>query len=65
MILKTVIRKTDGEKKLLDLENRLVVAKGEGEGMEWTGSLGLIDAELLHLKWINNEILLYSKGNYM
>ena len=21
-----------------------MVAKGEGEGMEWTGSLGLIDA---------------------
>ena len=30
------------EKKLMDLENRLVVAKGEGVG--WTGSLGLIDA---------------------
>ena len=34
------------EKKLLDLENKLVVAKGEGEreGVGWTGSLGLIDA---------------------
>ena len=31
-------------KKLMDLENRLVVAKGEGEGVGWTGSLGLIDA---------------------
>ena len=30
------------EKKLMDLENRLVGAKGEGVG--WTGSLGLIDA---------------------
>ena len=28
--------------KLMDLENRLVVAKGEGVG--WIGSLGLIDA---------------------
>jgi len=28
----------------MDLENRLVVAKGEGEGMGWTGNLGLIDA---------------------
>ena len=27
-------------KKLMDLENRLVVAKGEGEGVGWTGSLG-------------------------
>ena len=30
------------EKKIMDMENRLVVAKGEG--VEWTGNLGLIDA---------------------
>ena len=30
------------EKKIMDLENRLVVTKGEGVG--WTGSLGLKDA---------------------
>ena len=30
------------EKKLMDLENRLGVAEGEGVG--WTGSPGLIDA---------------------
>ena len=30
------------EKKIMDLENRLVVAKGEEVG--WMGSLGLIDA---------------------
>ena len=33
------------EKKLVDLENRLVVAKGEEEGVGWMGSLGLIDAD--------------------
>ena len=32
------------EKKLIDLENRLVVAKGEREEVGWIGSLGLIDA---------------------
>ena len=32
------------EKKIMDLENRLVVAKGEGVG--WIGSLGLIDATI-------------------
>ena len=34
-------------KKIMDLENRLVVAKGvgEGEGVGWIGSLGLIDAD--------------------
>ena len=30
------------EKKILDLENRLVVAEEEGVG--WTGSLGLVNA---------------------
>ena len=32
------------EKKIMDLENRLVVAWGEGERVGWIGSLGLIDA---------------------
>ena len=31
------------EKKLVDLENRLVVAKREGKEVGWTGSLGIID----------------------
>ena len=31
------------EKKLMDMENRFVMAKGEGEGVGWTGSLWLID----------------------
>ena len=31
------------EKKLMDFEDRLV-AKGEGEEVGWTRSLGLIDA---------------------
>ena len=32
------------EKNLMDLVNRLVVAKGKGKGVGWTGNLGLIDA---------------------
>ena len=32
------------EKKLKDLDNRLVVAKGEGKEVGWTGNFGLIDA---------------------
>ena len=35
-------RNLSTENKIRDLENRLVVAKGEGEG--WTESLGLTDA---------------------
>ena len=33
------------EKKILDLENRLVVAWGEREGVGWMECLGLIDAD--------------------
>ena len=33
------------EKKIMDLEKKLVVAKGEGEGAGWIGKLGLIDAD--------------------
>ena len=29
----------------MDLENRLVVVKGEGEGVGWIGGLGLIDTD--------------------
>ena len=32
------------ENKIMDLENRLMVAEGEEEGVGWIGSLGLIDA---------------------
>ena len=36
------------EKKIVDMENRLVVAKGEGErvgvGVGWIENLGLIEA---------------------
>ena len=32
------------EKKIIDMENRFVVAKGEG--VRWTGNLGLIEANL-------------------
>ena len=33
------------EKKIMDLENRLVVAKGEAEGVGGIGILGFIDAD--------------------
>ena len=36
--------KLSAEKKFTDMKNRLVVAKGEVEGVGWTGILGLIDA---------------------
>ena len=51
------------EKKIEDLENRLVVAKGEGR--EWGGwEFGVNRYKLLPLEWISNEILLCSTGNH-
>ena len=37
--------KLSTEKKLMDLENRLEVAKGKKERMGWTRTLGLIDTK--------------------
>ena len=50
------------EKKLMDMENRLVVAKRVGSEMDW--EFGVNRCKLLPLEWISNEILLYSTGNY-
>ena len=51
--------------ELMDMENWLMVAKGEGErsGMDWEFGIGR--CKLLHLVWISNEILLYSTGDYI
>ena len=53
------------EKKIMDMEKRLVIAKGErgGSGMDW--EFGVNRCKLLPLEWISNEILLYSTGNYI
>ena len=55
------------EKKIMDMENRFVVAKGEGgggggrSGMDW--ELGVNRCRMLPLEWISNGILLCSTGN--
>ena len=54
------------EKKIMDLEHRFMVAKGEGEGVGWIGTLGLIDSD--SCLWIgshSNEILLCNTGHYV
>ena len=48
------------------LENRLVIAKGEGKdggSMNWEFELSR--RKLLHREWINNKVLLHSTGNYI
>ena len=41
----------------MDMENRLVVAKG--------GEFKISRCKLLYGKWINKKVLLYSPGNYV
>ena len=38
---------------------------GGGGGGGWTGSLGLVEANLLHLEWVNHVFLMYRTGNYI
>jgi len=53
------------EKKIMDLENRPVVARGgrRGIGMDW--ELEVNRCRLLPLEWMSNEILLCSTGNHV
>ena len=50
-------------KKIIDMENRLVVAKGEWGESGMDREFGVSRCGLLHLDWISNEVLLYSTGN--
>ena len=36
---------------------------GDGGGMDW--EFGINRCKLLYIEWINNEVLLYSTGNYI
>ena len=61
-------RNLSTEKKIMDLENRTLIAKWEGVGEGGSGMdgvLGVNRCKLWPLKWINNEILLCSTGNYV
>ena len=48
-----------------DIENRLVVVNGGAGRSGMDEEFGLGRCKLLHLEWINNEVLLYSTGNYI
>lgn len=49
--------------RLIDTENILVVATGEGSGSEMDWEFGVSRCKLLHLEWISSKVLLYSTGN--
>ena len=48
-----------------DIENRFVVAKGEGVEIQMDGEFGVNRCQLLLSEWIINEVLLHSRGNYI
>ena len=50
-------------KRLIDLENKFMVALQEGEGEGMVRELGMDMYTLLYLKWIFNKDLLYSTWN--
>ena len=49
----------------MDIENRLVVAKGEGVGGGMEQVFGISRYKLLYTGWINNKVILYRTGNYI
>ena len=49
--------------RLTDLENELMVTRGEGGGKQIVREFGIHMYTLLYLKWITNKDLLYSTGN--
>jgi len=49
-------------KETEDIENRLVVAKGEGRGSGMDWEFGVNRCKLLQFEWINSKVL-YSTGN--
>ena len=56
-------RITDRERnRITDVENKLVVAKGEGVGggMEWEA--GVSRRKLLYIEWINNRSYCIAQG---
>ena len=52
-------------KQITVMESRFAVARGEevGSWMDWESRVS--KCKLLHLKWISNEVLLQSTGNYV
>ena len=50
-------------KRLTDLENELMVARGNKDGEGIARKFGIAMYTLLYLKWITNKDLLYSTRN--
>ena len=49
----------------MDIEYRLVVAKGEGVGGRIKWKVGVSSCKLLYIEWVDNKVLLYRTENYI
>ena len=49
----------------MDMESKLVIARGDEGAKGMDGEFGVGRQKVLHLECINNEVLLYSTGNYI
>ena len=47
------------------IENKLVVARGEGVGGRMQWEVEVSRCKLLYIEWINNKVLPYSTENYI
>ena len=56
---------SENSNSLTDIENRPVVAKGEGVGRGTEWEVGVRRCKLLYIEWTNNKVLLYSTENYI
>jgi len=50
--------------RTIGIQNRWLVAKGEGVGEEMEWEVGVSRCRLLCTEWINNVVLLCNTGNY-
>ena len=62
-----IIQKLIAKKKLTDIQNRLLMVS-KGERVTGREELGVWDYQMqtsIYRGWINNQVLLYSTGNYI
>ena len=53
------------KRKYTDIENRFVVANRVGDRGEKDWKFGVNGGKLLCIRWTNNKVLLYRRGNYI
>ena len=58
-----LIYKTETDSQTQRTDLWLPKGRKGGRGMDW--EFGVSRCKLLHLVWINNEVLLYSTGDYI